>query len=262
MTSGKGFGDMNLKGKVGLITGIANGHSVAAGCARAMAAEGAQLACTYLDDRTKDFAGAVFEEVGAALILPLDVRSDEALDAVFAAVEAEWGRLDFLLHSIAFCRKDDLHGPVVECSRDGFAEAMDISCHSLIRMAHRARPLMREGGSIITVTYHGADQVVDHYNIMGPVKAALESSARYLAAGLGAEGIRVNAISPGPISTRAASGIDHFSDLIDDAVARAPEHKLVTVEQVGALAAFLAGDAAAAITGGLHYVDGGFNIIA
>ncbi len=253
---------MSLSGKRGLIVGVANHHSIAAGCATVMRAQGAELVLTYLNDRARPFVEPVAEAVEATALLPLDVARPNDVDAVFNWIETNWGGLDFLLHSIAFCPKADLHADVIDCSREGFLEAMDISCHSFIRMAARAVPLMKEGGSLLTMSYQGADRVVDHYNIMGPVKAALETTARYLAADLGGKGIRVNVISPGPIATRAASGIDHFDALISDALDRAPDHRVATIEEVGAVAAFLASDGASAVTGGVHYVDRGVNVIA
>ncbi|HOP21111.1 MAG TPA: enoyl-ACP reductase FabI, partial [Amphiplicatus sp.] len=221
-----------------------------------------RLALTYLNEKALPYVSPVGEAVRAEALLPLNVESDDEMDAAFAKVKALWGRLDFVLHSIAFCPKDDLHAPVVDCSREGFAQAMDISCHSFIRVARRALPLMAGGGSLMTVSYYGGEKVVDHYNIMGPVKAALEATVKYLAVDLGAKGVRVNAISPGPIATRAASGIDHFDELLSAAAARAPERHLATIEDVGGMAAFLASDKAAAVTGGVHYVDCGVNIVA
>lgn len=250
-----------LTGKKGLIIGVANDRSIAAGCAKAMGREGAELAFTYLNDRARPHVGAVAETLGVETLLPLDVSREEQADAVFAEIKERFGRLDFLLHSIAFCPKDDLHAPVVNCSRDGFLQAMDISCHSFIRLARRALPLMGDGGSLLTVSYYGAEKVVDHYNAMGPVKAALEASVRYLASDLGPSGVRVNAVSPGPIATRAASGIDHFDALLDEAATRAPERQLASIDDVGELAAFLASDRARAITGGVHFVDCGYNVM-
>lgn len=249
-----------LAGKIGLVVGIANDKSIAAGCARAFSEAGAELAITYLDPKAKPHVAPVAEALGAKLLLPLDLADDARLEAVFDAINNRWGRLDFLLHSVAFCPREDLHGRVVDCSRDGFAQAMDISCHSFIRMARAAEPLMRAGGSIMTVSYYGAEKVVDHYNIMGPVKAALEAATRYMAAELGGANIRVNALSPGPIATRAASGISHFDALIDDARARSAKGRLVTIEEVGAAARFLASDGAAGMTGNVVYVDAGRNI--
>ena len=199
---------------------------------------------------------------GRELLLPCDVRVPGQLEAVFERIHSAWGRLDFLLHAIAFAPADDLHGRVVDCSAAGFALAMDVSCHSFLRMAHLAEPLMPTGGCLLTVSFYGSERVVAHYNLMGPVKAALESAVRYSAAELGPNEIRVNAISPGPIRTRAASGIAHFDDLLAAEAAVAPEHHLVDIEDVGALAAFLAGDGARRITGNIIPVDGGQHVVA
>lgn len=196
----------SLAGKKGLIIGIANRHSIASGCAQAFHEAGAELVITYLNDKALPFVSPVAEALGTKRLLPLNLQSDEQLDAVFSEIENTWGALDFVLHSVAYCPQQDLHARVTDCSREGFAEAMDISCHSFIRTAKRAAPLMKSGGTLLTVSYYGAEKVVDNYNIMGPVKAALESSVRYLAADLGPQGIRVNALSPGPLKTRAASG--------------------------------------------------------
>lgn len=249
-----------LVGKYGLIVGVANAHSIAAGCAAAFANAGAALALTYLNDRSQPHVAAVAEAVGAEMLLPLDLTTSGALEAVFERIAEDWGRLDFLLHSVAFCPKEDLHGRVTDCSADGFAQAMDISCHSFLRMARLAEPLMKDGGSLMTVSYYGAEKVVDNYNIMGPVKAALEACTRHVAAELGPQGIRANVLSPGPIATRAASGINHFDALIEDAKTRSPERRLVTIEEVGAVAAFLASDAASGVTGTVTHVDGGRHV--
>ena len=251
-----------LSGKKGLVVGIANEHSIAAGCARAFRQAGAELAVTYLNDKARPYVEPVASALGAWLFMPLDVEKDGSLEAVFERVRSEWGRLDFLLHSIAYCPKDDLHSRVVDCSRNGFNEAMDVSVHSLIRMARLAEPLMAEGGCLLTLSYYGAEKVVDRYNIMGPVKAALEATVRYLAAELGRKGIRVNAVSPGPLKTRAASGIDHFDELINQARARAPERQLVTIEDVGAIAADLVSDSAHSVTGNIAFVDAGYHVTA
>lgn len=250
-----------LAGKKGLVVGIANQHSIAAGCASAFAAAGAELAVTYLNDKAKPYVEPVAEAVGSEIFMPLDVEVDGQLDAVFDAVEQRWGRLDFVLHSIAYCPIEDLHGRVVDCSREGFSRAMDISVHSFVRMARRAEPLMQEGGCLLTVSYYGAEKVVDHYNVMGPVKAALEAVTQYMAAELGPKGIRVNALSPGPIATRAASGIAHFDALIDEARERAPQQRLVTLEEVGAMAACLVSGFARAVTGNVAYIDGGYHVM-
>ena len=251
-----------LAGRKGLVVGIANDKSIAWGCARAYRALGADLAVTYLNAKADRFVRPLAEAVEADVIAPLDVTVDGEMDAVFETIREKWGRLDFVLHAIAFAPMGDLHGRVVDCSRDGFLQAMDISCHSLIRMAHLAEPLMTEGGAIQTVSYLGSEKVVDNYNVMGPVKAALESTARYLAAELGPKGIRVNILSPGPLMTRAASGIGHFDELVSKVIDRAPTHQLTTIEEVGALSAFLMTDLAGSVNGELIHLDGGYNVMA
>ncbi|APX14054.1 enoyl-ACP reductase FabI [Tateyamaria omphalii] len=250
-----------LVGKKGLVVGVANDHSIAAGCARAFHASGADLALTYQTEKSRKFVAPVADAVEADIFMPLDVTDDAQIDAVFDAMRARWGRLDFLIHSIAFCPRDDLHGRVVDCSKQGFGIAMDVSVHSLIRLARRAEPMMTDGGTILTVSYHGAERVIDNYNIMGPVKAALEATTRYLAVELGPKNIRVNAMSPGPLQTRAASGIDHFDALIDDAKTRAPLHQLTTIDEVGAMAACLVSDFARSVTGNTAYIDGGHHVV-
>ena len=251
---------MRLENRVGLVVGVANADSIAAGCAAAFAREGADLVLTYQNDRALPHVRPVAESVGAADLLPLDVTAPDQIDAVFDRIATRWGRLDFLLHSVAFCPKDDLHGRVVDCSAEGFALAMDVSCHSFLRLARRAEPLMRDGGSLLTVSYYGAEKVVDHYNIMGPVKAALESVTQNVAAELGPQAIRANVLSPGPIATRAASGIEDFDHLLEDAREHAPERRLVTIDEVGDVAAFLASDRASGITGTISYIDGGRHV--
>jgi enoyl-[acyl-carrier protein] reductase I len=248
-------------GKHGLVTGIANDQSIAYGCARAFRRFGADLAITYLNDKAKPYVEPLARELEAAIFMPLDVRAEGSMEAVFQAIADKWGRLDFAVHSMAFAPKDDLHGRVVDCSRDGFLMAMDVSCHSFIRMARLAEPLMKNGGTLFTMSFYGAHKVVEHYNLMGPVKAALEATGRYLAYELGPKGIRVHMISPGPLKTRAASGIDHFDALLDDAAARAPARQLVTIDDVGIATAALAGDGARLITGETIYVDGGLHIV-
>ncbi|MCK8485247.1 enoyl-ACP reductase FabI [Aliiroseovarius sp. S2029] len=250
-----------LDGKRGLVVGIANEHSIASGCARAFHREGAELAVTYLNERARPFVQPVAEALDAEIFMPLDVTADADMDALFEAIASSWGQLDFVLHSVAYCPKEDLHGNVVDCSREGFGAAMDISVHSFMRLARRARPLMKAGGCLLTVSYYGAEKVVDQYNVMGPVKAALEASVKYMAAELGPEGIRVNALSPGPLMTRAASGIAHFDALIDEARARAPQQRLVTTEDVGNMAAGLVSDAARNVTGNISYVDAGYHVM-
>lgn len=251
----------SLAGKRGLVTGIANDQSIAWGCAKAFHRLGAELAVTWLNDKARPHVEPLAREVEASLFLPLDLRQDGQLEAVFERLAAEWGRLDFVLHSIAFAPKDDLHGRVVDCSRDGFLQAMDISCWSFIRMARLAEPLMAAGGTLFCMTYLGSNRVVEHYGMMGPVKAALESATRYLAAELGPQGIRVHAISPGPVMTRAASGIAEFEDLLTKARTTAPTRSLVSIDDVGIATAYLATDAAKLLTGNVVNIDGGYNII-
>ena len=251
----------SLSGKKGLVVGIANEQSIAWGCARAFRDAGAELAVTWFNDKARPHVEPLARQLQADIAQPLDVEQPGQLEALFDTIARQWGALDFLLHSIAFAPKSDLHGRVVDCSREGFARAMDISCHSFARMAHLAEPLMKRGGSLMTMSYVGAEEVVSDYGLMGPVKAALESSTRYLAAELGPRGIRVNAVSPGPLATRAASGIPNFDALMADAVQRAPLRRLVEIDEVGALCAFLAGDGAKAITGNTLYVDAGYHII-
>ncbi len=251
----------DLHGKTGLILGIANEHSIAHGCARAFRAAGAELAITYQSQKGEPYVRPLAEDLGSPIIMACDVENPGELEAVHDRIRATWGRLDFVLHSIAFAPKADLQGRVVDCSKDGFALAMDVSVHSFVRMAKLAEPLMGNGGCLLSMTYYGAEKVVDHYNLMGPVKAALEATTRYMAAELGGKGIRVNTISPGPLKTRAASGIDHFDELMEKAAARAPEHRLVSVDDVGAMAAFLVSDAAASVTGDTIYVDAGYHVV-
>lgn len=250
-----------LSGMKGLVVGVANEHSIAWGCARAMAGAGADLALSWLNDKARPHVEPLARSVHASLCLPLDVEQPGQLEAVFDAISQRWGRLDFLVHSIAFAPKDDLLGRVVDTSPGGFARAMDISCHSFLRMARLAEPLMAEGGSLLTMSYLGADEVVDQYGLMGPVKAALEASVRYVAAELGPKGISVNAISPGPIATRAASGLPRFEQLLSDAGQRAPLRRLVTQDEVGELARFLVSRPGRALTGNVLYVDGGLHIL-
>ncbi|OYV42226.1 MAG: enoyl-[acyl-carrier-protein] reductase [Acidocella sp. 20-57-95] len=252
---------MTLQGKKGLIVGIANAHSIAFGCAEAFKNAGAELAVTYLNAKAEPFVRPLAEQLQSPIIVPCDVREPGQLEDVFARIQRDWGRLDFLLHSIAYAPKEDLHCRITDCSQAGFNMAMDVSCHSFIRMARLAEPLMAAGGCLLTVTFYGAEKVVADYNMMGPVKAALESTTRYMAAELGAKRIRVHALSPGPLKTRAASGIDRFDELLERARTRTPEHQLVTIEDVGNLAAFLVSDAAASLTGNIEYIDAGYHIV-
>ncbi|WP_225984786.1 enoyl-ACP reductase FabI [Noviherbaspirillum aerium] len=251
-----------MHGRRGLILGIANEHSIAYGCARAVRAAGAELAVTYVNDKAKPFVTPLAEGLGCAITAPCDVRIPGQLEALFERIEREWGRLDFVLHSIAYAPKEDLHGRVTDCSAAGFAMAMDVSCHSFIRIARLAEPLMHQGGCLLTVSFYGSERVVEHYNLMGPVKAALESTTRYLAAELGPQDIRVHAISPGPMHTRAASGLDRFDELLERAAAQAPQKRLASIDDVGALAAYLVGDGAKMVTGTVIPVDGGQHVMA
>lgn len=253
---------VDLTGKRGLIVGIANRDSIAAGCAQAFARCGARLAATYLNEKARDWVLPVAEGLGVEWTAPCDVRIPGQLEHLFGQVSDRWGGLDFLLHSIAFAPRDDLHGRVVDASSEGFATAMDVSCHSFLRMAKLAEPLMTNGGCLLCVTFYGSERVVEHYNLMGPVKAALESATRYVAAELAPKGIRAHAISPGPIATRAASGIERFDELLERAAAHAPQGQLVGVDDVGALAAFLVSDAARRITGTVIPVDNGQHLLA
>ena len=250
-----------LKGKKALITGIANDQSIAWGCAKAFHAFGAEVAITYLNDKAKRYVEPLAKELQAPLFMPLDVQRVGEFEAVFQSIEDKWGRLDLCLHSIAFAPKEDLQGRVVDCSKEGFLLAMEVSCWSFMRMAKLAEPLMKSGGALFTMTYYGSQMVVEHYNMMGPVKAALESAARYLAAELGPKGIRVHAISPGPLKTRAASGITEFDQLLQKAEAKAPSRSLVSIQDVGVAVAFLGMDGARLITGETLYIDGGYHII-
>ena len=252
----------SLAGTKILIVGIANDSSIAYGCARAFRAQGADLAITYLNEKAEPHVRPLAEELGAEIVLPLDVMKPGQLEAVFGEISDRWGRIDTLLHSIAFAPREDLHGRVIDCSAEGFAMAMDVSVHSFLRMIRLAEPMMPDGGTCMAVSFFGSTRVVKNYNMMGPVKAALESSVRYAAAELGPQGISVHALSPGPLKTRAASGIGHFDALLDAASEKAPMHTLVSIEDVGAVAAFLASREARHLTGGVHEIDSGFSIIA
>jgi enoyl-[acyl-carrier protein] reductase I len=252
---------MVLTGKRGLVVGIANEHSIAFGCAKAFRQAGAELAVTYLNDKAEPYVRPLAEGLESPIISACDVREAGQLEALFALIQKEWGRLDFLLHSIAYAPKEDLHSRITDCSQAGFSLAMDVSCHSFIRMARLAEPLMTRGGCLLTVTFYGSEKVVEEYNLMGPVKAALESSVRYMAAELGPKRIRVHALSPGPLRTRAASGIDRFDELLERTRSRTPEHQLVTIEDIGNFAAFLVSDGAAALTGNVEYIDSGYHIL-
>ena len=251
-----------LKGRKALVVGIANEYSIAYGCAKAFRELEADVAITYLNEKARRFVEPVAQELEASIFMPLDVSQPGELEAVFERIAREWGRLDVLVHSIAWAPKDDLQGGLLTCSAEGFGKAIDISCHSFIRMARLAAPLMTEGGTMLAMSYHGAQKVVANYNVMGPVKAALEAACRYLAYELGTKGIRVHAISPGPLKTRAASGLKDFDLLLNEAVERAPIGELVDIMDVGFACAYLATPFARRITGSTVYVDGGVNIMA
>jgi enoyl-[acyl-carrier protein] reductase I len=251
-----------LQGKKALVVGVANDSSIAYGCAKAFREVGADVAITYLNERARPHVEPLAREVEAPIFMPLDVSVPGQLEAVFDAVRRTWGRLDILVHSIAFAPKDDLQGGLLNCSAEGFSKAMDVSCHSFVRMAKLAAPLMTDGGTMFAMSYYGANKVVANYNVMGPVKAALEACCRYLAFELGGQNIRVHAISPGPLKTRAASGLKDFDLLLTEAAQRAPLGELVDIMDVGYTCAFLATPYAKRLSGSTLYVDGGVNIVA
>lgn len=253
-------GDM-LRGRRGLVVGIANEQSIAYGCAAKLHAFGADLAVTYLNEKAERFVRPLAERIEAQLILPLDVEQPGQMEAVFERIGDEWGSLDFVIHSIAFAPRQDLHGRLVDCSLVGFQQAMRVSCYSFIEMARLAEPLITPGGALLTMSYYGADKVVNNYNVMGPVKAALEATTRYLAADLGEKGIRVFAVSPGPLKTRAASGIAEFDELVEAAARRAPARRLVDIAEVGRVVAFLVGGGASGMTGDTIFIDAGLHIM-
>jgi enoyl-[acyl-carrier protein] reductase I len=251
-----------LAGRKALVCGIANEHSIAYGCAKAFRELGAEVAVSYANEKAKGYVEPLARELGAPIFMPLDVSQPGELEALFTRIEQHWGRLDILVHSIAWAPKDDLQGGLLNCSAEGFAKAIDVSCHSFIRMARLAAPLMKDGGTMFTMSYYGANKVVSNYNVMGPVKAALEASARYLAFELGPKGIRVHPVSPGPLKTRAASGLKDFDLLLNEAARRAPLGELVDIMDVGFTCAFLATPYARRLSGETVYIDGGVHIMA
>jgi enoyl-[acyl-carrier protein] reductase I len=251
-----------LKGAKALVVGIANEHSIAYGCAKAFAELGAEVAITYASEKARNYVEPLARELQAPIFMPLDVTQPGQLEAVFAEIERQWGELDILVHSIAWAPKADLQGGLLDSSAEGFGLAMDISCHSFVRMARLAAPLMHNGGTLFAMSYYGANKVVPNYNLMGPVKAALEAACRYLAYELGPKGIRVHAISPGPLKTRAASGLKDFDLLLNEAAQRAPLGELVDIMDVGFTCAYLATPYARRLSGETLYVDGGVNIMA
>ena len=251
-----------LTGRKALVVGVANDQSIAYGCAKAFRTAGAELAITWLNEKARPHVEPLAKELDATIAAPLDVAAPGQLEAVFDRIRAEWGKFDILVHSIAFAPKEDLQGGLLNCSAEGFAKAMDISCHSFVRMARLATPLMPEGGTMFAMSYYGASRVVPNYNVMGPVKAALEAACRYLAYELGPSDIRVHAISPGPLKTRAASGLKDFELLLNAAAQKSPIGELVDIMDVGFACAYLATPFARRITGGTVFVDGGANIVA
>jgi enoyl-[acyl-carrier protein] reductase I len=251
-----------LEGAKALVVGIANQHSIAYGCARAFRELGADLAITYINEKTRTFVEPLLKDLEPPIFMPLDVGTPGMLEAVFDRIGREWGKLDIALHSIAFAPKEDLRGPLIDCSADGFKQAMDVSCHSFVRMSRLAAPLMKDGGTLFAMSYYGASKVVPNYNVMGPVKAALEACCRYLAYELGDKKIRVHAISPGPLKTRAASGLKDFELVLNEAAQRAPIGELADIMDVGFACAYLATPYARRLSGGTVYVDGGVNIMA
>lgn len=251
-----------LAGSKALVIGIANDQSIAYGCAQAFRMAGADLAITWLNDKARPHVEPLATELGAEITGVLDVSVPGQLEAIFDQIRQRWGKLDILVHSIAFAPKEDLQGGLLDCSAAGFSKAMDVSCHSFIRMAKLSAPLMKDGGTMFAMSYYGASRVVPNYNVMGPVKAALEAACRYLAYELGPSGIRVHAISPGPLMTRAASGLKDFELLLNEAAQKAPLGELVDIMDVGFTCAYLATPFARRVTGGTVYVDGGANIVA
>lgn len=251
-----------LDGKKALVVGIANDHSIAWGVAHALREAGAEIAVTYLNAKAEPHVRPLAERLEAEIVMPLDVSDHAEEEALFAAIAEKWGRLDVLVHSIAFAPRDDLHGRVADASPEGFSMAMDVSVHSFLRLVRRAEPLMVDGGACLTMSYYGAEKVVSTYNMMGPVKAALEAATRELASELGPKNITVNTLSPGTIATRAASGIADFDEMLAESVERSPMRRLATIDDVGAAAVFFASDRARNITGTNLHIDAGVHIMA
>ncbi len=249
-----------MAGKRGLIMGVANNRSIAWGIAKAVAAQGAQVALTYQGDALKKRVVPLAAELGSDVVLPCDVTDAASMDAVFAELKAKWGRLDFLVHAIAFADKAELDGRYVDTSEKNFTQSLLISCYSFTALANRAEKLMTDGGSMLTLTYYGAEKVMPHYNVMGVAKAALEASVRYLAADLGKQNIRVNAISAGPIKTLAASGISDFRYILKWNEYNSALRRTVTIEEVGASGLYLLSGLGKAVTGEIHHVDAGYHV--
>jgi enoyl-[acyl-carrier protein] reductase I len=250
-----------MKGKRGLIMGVANDHSIAWGIAKAVADQGAELAFTYQGDSLKKRVEPLAQSVGSSLLLPCDVEDLASVDAVFAALEKQWGKLDFLVHAIAFSDKNELKGCYADTTRENFARTMLISCFSFTEIAKRAAPLMVEGGSMVTLTYAGSVRVMPNYNVMGVAKAALEASVRYLANDYGPQNIRVNAISAGPVRTLAGAGIADARLMFNYQKRHAPLRRTVTIEEIGGSGIYLLSDLSTGVTGEIHYVDSGYNIV-
>ena len=250
-----------MSGKRGLIMGVANDRSIAWGIAKAVHAHGARLGFTYQGEALEKRVRPLAETVGSSMVLPCDVTDEASIDAVFETVRAEWGGLDFVVHAIAYADKEELKGLYLDTSRAGFLKAMDISCYSFTAVAQRAVPLMSSGGSLLTLSYYGAEQVMPHYNVMGVAKAALEASVRYLAADLGTRSIRVNAISAGPIKTLAASGIGDFRFILRWNELNAPLKRNVTIDEVGGAGLYLLSDLSSGVTGEVHHVDSGYHTV-
>jgi enoyl-[acyl-carrier protein] reductase I len=250
-----------MAGKRGLIMGVANDRSIAWGIASTLAQHGAELAFTYQGDALLKRVKPLADQVGARLVLPCDVTDEASIDATFAAIEAEWGKLDFVVHAIAFSDKNELDGLYLDTTRSNFLRTMDISCYSFTAVAQRAVPLMTDGGSMLTLSYYGAERVMPHYNVMGVAKAALEASVRYLAVDLGGRDIRVNAISAGPIKTLAASGIGDFRYILKWNELNAPLKRNVTIQEVGGAGLFLLSDLGTGVTGEVMHVDSGYHTV-
>jgi enoyl-[acyl-carrier protein] reductase I len=250
-----------MSGKRGLIMGVANNRSIAWGIAKAAADQGAELAFTYQGDALKKRVEPLAAEAGAKLVLPCDVTDDASVDAVFETLKANWGSLDFVVHAIAYSNKDELDGRYVDTTAENFSKTMLISCYSFTAIAKRAEPLMTKGGSLLTLTYYGAEKVMPHYNVMGVAKAALEASVRYLAEDLGRQKIRVNAISAGPIKTLAASGISDFRYILKWNEYNSPLRRTVSIEDVGGAGLYLLSDLSRGVTGEVHHVDAGYHVI-
>jgi enoyl-[acyl-carrier protein] reductase I len=249
-----------MAGKRGLILGVANNRSIAWGIAKACRMQGAEIALTYQGDALKKRVVPLAEELGSDIVLPCDVTDTASIDAVFADIAAKWGRLDFLVHAIAYADKAELDGRYVDTSEKNFTQSLLISCYSFTALAKRAEPLMTNGGSLLTLTYYGAEKVMPHYNVMGVAKAALEASVRYLAADLGKGNIRVNAISAGPIKTLAASGISDFRYILKWNEYNSPLRRTVTIEDVGGAGLYLLSDLSRGVTGEVHHVDSGYHV--